>query len=219
MRQLALKSLVVLTALVPLACWSNGADDQSTGDRVPRTVSSVATSASRDSAQQEATGILLGFLLTEEIFATLLTKDEVTQVMTAEVPLVTEIVDLKRMSDAADGPRMHPLDAGYALKFTTIDGKRGLTLATIDLESTTAAVQQYDLVKLQTFPRLQIMDPAIGHASAQMQAEIGEVGSNLVFVKRDKLVTLHTTRPHGEEALVDLEGLRNLARLVEGRLR
>ena len=46
----------------------------------------------------------------------------------------------------------------------------------------------------------------------------GGIGSNVIFLRGDKLVTLHTGMPDGAEALTDLAGLRELARTIDRRL-
>ena len=80
------------------------------------------------------------------------------------------------------------------------------------------ATNQYEEVKASTEPELEVMIPPIGNASSQMEANADGIGSNVVFLRSDKLVTLHTGAPDGAEALTDLAGLRELARIIDRRL-
>ena len=62
------------------------------------------------------------------------------------------------------------------------------------------------------------MEPPIGDASAEVEVNTHGIGSIIVLIKGDKVIELHTAMPAGERALVDLEGLIELARIVEERL-
>ena len=65
---------------------------------------------------------------------------------------------------------------------------------------------------------MQVMDSPIGDASFEIEVNAQGIGSMLVFIKGDKLVSLHTAQPEGEGPLLSLEGLEDLADLVASRL-
>ena len=207
MRQLVLLSPMFVAMAVLAGCSGGGeAEDPADKSLIGQTQYLVQPPAS--------------FTMSESFFLSLLTAEDIDRVMDAAVPLKAELHDFKDITESVVGtPQVFPMDSGYALEFATEDGESGVWLGVVDLESTTAAAGQYDLVKRQTIPAPEIMVPPIGHASAELESETGKIGSNIVFFKRDKLVTLHTTRPEGEQPLIDLEGLRTLARLVEQKLK
>ncbi len=48
--------------------------------------------------------------------------------------------------------------------------------------------------------------------------DAGGIGSMLIFIDGDKLVSLHTAQSDDQEPLLSLEGLEELAKLVASRL-
>ena len=61
------------------------------------------------------------------------------------------------------------------------------------------------------------MDPPIGDASIEVEVNAQGIGSMLVFIKGDRLVSLHTAQPDDQEPLVSLSSLKELAELVASR--
>jgi len=111
------------------------------------------------------------------------------------------------------------MDSFYGLSFQTEDGMKAITLAAIDFDSQASAQNHFENVKSETQePSFDTMDPPIGDASAEVEVNAQGIGSMVVFIKGDKVVQLHTAQPNGEQVLTDLEGLENLAEIVEKKL-
>ena len=121
--------------------------------------------------------------------------------------------------DSRDVQQTFPMDSGFSIFFINHDGSKSVRLGVFDLESTVAASNQYEEIKEQTAPELEVMTTPIGHASAQMVANAAGIGSNIVFLRSDILVTLHTGMPEGAEPLTDIAGLRDLAKIIDQRIR
>ena len=58
----------------------------------------------------------------------------------------------------------------------------------------------------------------LGEASAKVEVNAQGIGSIVVFLKGDKVVSLHTAQSEGQEPLRSLESLEELAELVASRL-
>ena len=171
---------------------------------------------------KEVTGI---FFLNEEQFRDLLSVKEVESVLKEKEELQEyAFTDIKILLDSrVDTQRVavqqvFPLDSGYSVFFGNNQETKSIRLAVLDMKSLVDATHQYEEIKNSTEPPLQVMESPIGHASAEIDANIAELGSNIVFIKADKLITLHTIMPEGESPLTDLEGLRQLARIIEKKL-
>lgn len=163
---------------------------------------------------------VVGVILTEEDFRSLLTLQEVEGVLKEKSTLKeSQFIDIKKLTDERGAQQTFPLDSGYSIFYVNKDESKSVKLGVLDLESLVAASNQYEEVKELTHPEMEIMDPPIGHASAQMIANANGIGSNVVFLVSDLLITLHTGMPDGTEPLTDQAGLRELAKLIEGRLR
>jgi len=152
--------------------------------------------------------------LTEENFKMLLTLEDVETVLIAGVPLQTEFYDYKKMAESLDPEQAAVMDSWYGLSFQTEDGMKAITLAAMDFDSQASAQNHFEKVKSE----LDTMDPPIGYASAEAEVNAQGIGSMVVFIKGDKVIQLHTAQPDGEQPLTDLEGLENLAEIVEQKL-
>jgi hypothetical protein len=62
------------------------------------------------------------------------------------------------------------------------------------------------------------MTQPVGDASTQIEVNAQGIGSMLVFVSWDNVVSLHTALPNGQQPLASMEELEELAVLVDGRL-
>lgn len=234
MNYLGLVLVIVMAALI-LAC-SDSDDSQSTeqvyvaGESTPGTQTASITEESSptaepvivtgDSSPTAKPDGLVGPILTAEEFRSLLTVQEVQGVLTESQGLKeTQFLDIKSLIDDRDVEQTFPMDSGFSLFFVNHDGSKSIRVGVFDLESPVAASNQYEEVKDQTAPELEVMEPPIGHASAQMEANAAGIGSNIVFLRSDILVTLHTGMPEGTEPLTDLAGLRELAKLIDQRIR
>jgi len=155
--------------------------------------------------------------ITEESFMALLAGGDIQGVLKTVVPLTTRFYDYKEMAVVSDPSQVENMDTFYGLSFQTHDGFKGVTFLAIDFKSETEARDHFEKVKSET-PRMQDMSPPIGNASAQVDLDGGGVGSILIFVKGDKALSFHTARPDGQQPLMSLEMLENLAKLVASRL-
>ncbi len=155
--------------------------------------------------------------ITEEQFKTMLTVEDIENVLTSMVVLKTEFFDYKKMAESVDPAQVVNMDSWYGMGFNAEDGMKGLTFSVIDFGSQTSAQDYFEKMTAET-PGLEIMSLPIGDASAEVEVNAQGIGSIIVFIKGDKLIQLHTAMPAGEEALVDLEGLEELVRIVESRL-
>lgn len=155
--------------------------------------------------------------LTEEQFKDLLTVEDIESVLTSMVVLETEFSDYKKMAESVDPAQVVNMDSWYGMGFYTEDGMKSLTFSVIDFDSQTSAQDHFEKIRAET-PGLEIMSLPIGDTSAEVEVNAHGIGSMIVFTEGDKLVQLHTAMPAGEETLVALEGLEELARIVETRL-
>ena len=180
------------------------------------TVPEPTSAGPRTSVSEEDSGPIF---LAEEDFRALLTVQDIEPVLQEQADLTaTDFIDLKQMLDGRVAQQMFPLDSGFSIFFVNEDQTKSIRLGVFDMKSLVGATSQYEEVKANTEPELEVMTPPIGNASSQMEANADGIGSNVVFLRGDKLVTLHTGVPEGAEALTDLAGLRELARIIDQRL-
>lgn len=160
--------------------------------------------------------------ITEESFMTLLTAEDIRGVQTAEVPLTTRFFDYKAMAEGVDPAQVESIESWYGLSFEAAGGTKGMTFSVIDFNSTASASDHFEKMKSEMKsegpPEMQDMVPPIGDASIEVEANSQGIGSMLIFVKGDKVVSLHTAQPDDQEPLLSLEGLKELAQLVAGKL-
>ena len=155
--------------------------------------------------------------ITDQSFATLLTEEDIRGVLTTEVPLTTRFFDYKADAEAVDPAQVEKMDSWYGLLFEATDGTKGITFSVIDFDSTLSARDHFEKIKAETSPEMQEMDPPIGDASIEVEVNTQGIGSMLVFIKGDRLVSLHTAQPDNQEPLVSRAGLAELAQLVASR--
>ena len=117
------------------------------------------------------------------------------------------------------GPaQVEKMDSWYGMTIEAADGGPGITFSVIDFDSTSSAQDHLEKTISET-PGVQVMDSPIGDASFEIEVNAQGIGSMLVFIKGDKLISLHTAQPEGEGPLLSLEGLKDLADLVASRVR
>ena len=92
-----------------------------------------------------------------------------------------------------------------------------MTLTVVDFDSPASAQDHFEVVTTET-PGIESMEPPIGDASAKVEFNAQGIGSVLVFIKGDKVIQLHTSMPEEQQPLVSLEGLEQIAVMVEGKL-
>ena len=154
--------------------------------------------------------------LSEADFKSILTVQDVQQVLVAQGGLVTQFYDYKEMAESTDPQQVAAMDSFYGLSFQTEDGMKGLTLTVIDFDSTSSADQHFQNVKSE--PQWESMQEPIGDESFEAELNSEGMGSIVIFLKGDKFVQLHTAMPAGESPIVGLSGLEELANKVDGKL-
>jgi hypothetical protein len=158
-----------------------------------------------------------GIALTEDKFTDLMTIEDVETLLTAKVSLKAEFRDFKDMAGRVDPSQVEKMDSWYGMTIEAADGGPAMTLPVIDFDSTSSAQDHFETMKSET-PGMQAMDSPIGDASFEIEVNAQGIGSMLVFIKGDKLVSLHTAQPDGQRPLMPLEGIEELAELVASRL-
>ena len=165
--------------------------------------------------------------VTEAGFSSLLTIEDLGQVATQEISPNVTLLDFKKLAENVDPKQVADVDSWYGRSYAPVSGSSDMTFSLIDFDSERAAKDRFDILRSEFLqaPRLsgsaavtvQEMDPPIGEASIAVPANAGGIGSMVIFRTDDKLVQLHTTLPQGAEALVSIEGLQSLARIIEER--
>ena len=120
------------------------------------------------------------------------------------------------MAESVDPQQVIAMDRFYSLSFQTGDRMKYMILTVIDFDSSSSAEQHFQ--KVRTDSRLESMQEPIGNDSLAKQFNSEGIGSIVIFLKGDKLVQLHTAVPEWESPFVDLSGLVELAKKVEGKL-
>ncbi len=156
--------------------------------------------------------------VTEENFQTLLTLEgDVRGLLVTDQEIQVDVLDTRALAGSVDAEDVLQIESWYTVTFETPDRNKRMIMSVIDYVSEAAALSRLEVLR-SDLP-IQIMDPPIGDESFQvLENEIG-VGGLIVFKKGDKAVTLHTAQRDGEDYLVNLEGLEELARRVAGKLR
>ena len=159
--------------------------------------------------------------VTEENFQTLITlEDDVRGLLLRDQEINVDVRDTRALAGSVDAETVSQVESWYTVAFETLDRNKQMLMSVIDYVSEAEALNRLEVMKsdLPDVP-IQIMDPPIGDESFQVLVDANKVGGLIVFKKGDKAVTLHTAQPNGEEHLVSLEGLEELARRVAGKLR
>ena len=123
---------------------------------------------------------------------------------------------MKEMAAAVDPAQVVNMDSWFAVTFESQDRFRGLVFSVIDFNSSRAAQDHFDRVVSET-PGLTVMEVPIGDISANAVFNSQGIGSILMYRQADIFVSLHTAQPHGVEPLTPIEGLEELAQIVQER--
>ena len=153
-----------------------------------------------DDVAPPATATSSGTALTEDKFRDLMTIEDVETHLTAKVSLMTEVRDFKDMAGRVDPSQVEKMDSWYGMTIEAADGGQGMTFSVIDFDSTSSAQDHFEKMKSET-PGMQAMDTPIGDASSEIDVNAQGIGSMLVFKKGDKVVSLHTAQPEGQQPL------------------
>ena len=154
--------------------------------------------------------------MNEDEFLILLTRQDLAMLMSSQVALVTETMDMKEMAAGVDATQLETIESWFWLALTEFGVDRGLSFAVMDFDSEDAALAQYDKIT-GAESGLFAMTPPIGNASAHLDVNAGGIGGMLAFVAGDKLVTMHTAQSEELLPLVSLNTIEALAKTVESR--
>lgn len=155
--------------------------------------------------------------LTGQQLRALLTVEDVRGVLTTEEPLETRFYDLADVARAVDPTQVEDMESFYGLRFQTEGAIKGISFTVVDFNTDANALGHFEKVKSET-PGMQDTAQSIGDASADVEVNAQGIGSMLVFIKDDRVVSLHTAQAEGQQPLVPLEGLEELAKIVASRL-
>lgn len=155
--------------------------------------------------------------MTLEGFGDLLTLEDVKAVSQTE-GLNSETFDFKKGAGQVELSQLENMSSWYGINLSNRDsrgGTAGLAMSYMDFDSISAAERHYELI---TADELLPMDPAVGDRSAGAEFEDQTIGSMLVFIQGNAVVSLHTVEIKGHPPVVTLPGLEGLGKLVSDRL-
>ncbi|MAF53208.1 MAG: hypothetical protein CL694_09385 [Chloroflexi bacterium] len=155
--------------------------------------------------------------MTEDEFVTLLTAEDIMTILSAKISLTTQTVDMREMAEGVDASQVETIESWYWLALGEAGIDRGLSFSVMDFDSEDAALAHYGEVTSDDSGMFQ-MTPSIGYASAHVDVNAGGIGSMVVFVSGDKLVTLHTAQDDSLLPLVSISAIETLAKVVAARL-
>lgn len=140
-------------------------------------------------------------------------------VLALQTLFLTEVLDFKAMAGSADAQQIANIENAYVLTFDAGSKQNGLTFSVIEFDSEPTAKARFKMVKSQTGPLpLQPVTPQIADDSAELLLNAQGIGSIVAFRKGRSYVSLRTAQTTGEEPLIGLDKLRELARIVASRL-
>ncbi|MEE9248959.1 MAG: hypothetical protein V3U79_09715 [Dehalococcoidia bacterium] len=155
--------------------------------------------------------------VTEENFKTLLTEEDVRSALTTEVALMTRFYDYKKMAESVDPAQVVNMDSWFGLTVDTASGADGITFTLIDFDSPTSADAHFEQMRSAKKASPEV-EASFGGSSYRVEINGLGIGSMLVVIMGDKLLSFHTVKSEGQPPLVTLEGLDELAALVVSRL-
>ena len=155
--------------------------------------------------------------VSEQTFLNLLTVGDVERLLEAEVPLTTSYRDFKEMAKDIDPAQVANMDSWFGLTIETAGSADGITFTLIDFDSPISASAHFEKMR-SAKKAIPEVEAAFGGNSYRVEMNFLGIGSMLVVVKGDKLLSFHTVKSEGQPPLFTLEGLDELAALVVSRL-
>ena len=155
--------------------------------------------------------------LSEELISTLLPVDDVARRAHGSSGLMIEFRDGKAMAAAVDPSHVIAIESWITASFRSMDPIHGLIFSVMDFNSPRTAQEHFDNVISET-PGLIVMTEPIGDISANVVFNGAGLGSIVMYRKGDLFLSLHTVQPGDVEPMMPVEGLMELARLVEDRI-
>ncbi len=155
--------------------------------------------------------------VSKQTFLHLLTARDVEPLLAAEVALTTSYTDFKEMAENVDPAQVGNMDSWYSLTIETAGRADGITFTLIDFDSPASASAHFEKMRSakKAPPEL---EASFGGSAYRVEMNFQSIGSMLVVVKGDKLLSFNTVISEGQPPLVTLEGLDELAALVVSRL-
>ncbi len=150
----------------------------------------------------------------------LLTVDEVRSKLAQDVTIEPRIQDTRAMAEAVDPFQVIAMDSWYTLPFLTEDGSAGVILDVIDFDFPVSARDHWAriLIEQTTEVGFQSIEPGIGEGAIGAEFNSNGIGSIVVFVYDQWVVSLRTVMPEGEDPIVEFDDIKALARMVRERL-
>ena len=155
--------------------------------------------------------------LNEEIISALLSVDDVARMVHGNSALLVEFRDGKAMAAGVDPSQVIAIESWITASFRSIDPIRGMTFSVMDFNSSYTAQEHFDNVISET-PGLIVMSEPIGDISAKVVFNGAGLGSIVMYRKEDLFLSLYTAHPVDVEPMMPVEGLVELARLLETRI-
>ncbi len=155
--------------------------------------------------------------LSEEVISELLSVDDVARMADGNSAMLVEFRDGKAMAAGVDPTQVIAIESWITTSFRSIDPIRGLTFSVMDFNSSYTAQEHFDHVISET-PGLIVMSEPIGDISANVVFNGAGLGSIVMYREGDLFLSLHTAQPVDVEPMMPVDGLVELARLIETRI-
>ncbi len=177
------------------------------------------TSSSGTAPEPVVTAVKSGGVPTvsKQTFLHLLTAGDVEELLQAEAPLTTSYRDFKEMAEDTDPAQVVNIDSWFGLTIETPGSAEGMTFSLTDFYSPTSASAQFEKMRLAKKARPDA-EASFGGSAYRVEINFGSIGSMLVVVKGDKLLSFNTLITEGRPALLPLADLEQLAELVMSRM-
>ncbi len=177
------------------------------------------TSSSGTAPEPVVTSVKSGGVPTvsKQTFLHLLTAGDVEELLQAEAPLTTSYRDFKEMAEGTDPAQVVNIDSWFGLTIETPGSAEGMTFSLTDFDSPTSASAQFEKMRLAKKARPDA-EASFGGSAYRVEINFGSIGSMLVVVKGDKLLSFNTLITEGRPALLPLADLEQLAELVMSRM-
>ena len=185
------------------------------------TVTSTSTSTSSGAAPEPVVVAAIKsdeeLTISEQTFLHLLLAEDVERLLTAEVALTTSYRNYKEMAAKVDPAQVANMDSWFGLTMETPGGAEGLTFTIVDFDSPTAASDHFEMMRTAKKAPPE-SEASFGGSAYRAEMNFQGIGSMLVVVRGDKLLSFNTTISEGQPPMVTPEGLDELAALVVSRL-
>ncbi|MFQ5968378.1 MAG: hypothetical protein ACE5MI_12345 [Acidimicrobiia bacterium] len=155
--------------------------------------------------------------VSEEAFRYLLTLSDVEPLLAAEVQLATSYRNFREMAESVDPAQVARIESWFGWTLESPSSADGLTFTLIDFDSSASASAHFE--KMRSSSKAP-PDPeeSFGGTAYRVEMNSQGIGSMLVLVKGDKLLSFHTAISEGHPPMVTPEGLDELAELALSRL-